>query len=309
MEKVVVTGGMGFIGSHIVEELLKKQYEVVVIDNESTGDRKNISHLPIEICEMDITESETISAIKKINPDYIIHQAAQVSVSESIKDFLNDENINIKGGLNVLHGGIEAGVKKIVFASSAAVYGNPQYVPVDLKHSTNPESPYGLTKLMFENYLKFANTFYGIDYCILRYSNVYGPRQNAKGEGGVISIFSDMLSSGKAPVIYGDGEQTRDFIYVGDIAKANVQAITSKPNVCLNISSNSSITINELFSTMKKITNSALDPVYEQERAGDIRHSVLCNKETIELLNWSPEMEIEEGLKKTVAFYRNSIHS
>lgn len=309
MEKVVVTGGMGFIGSHIVEELLKHPYEVIVIDNQSTGDRTNISHLPIEIYELDITEPETVNVIKRIKPDYIIHQAAQVSVAESVKNFLNDENINIKGSLHVLQGGIEAGVKRFIFASSAAVYGNPQYVPVDVKHSTNPESPYGLTKLMFENYLKLANSFYGIDYCILRYSNVYGPRQNAKGEGGVISIFSDMLSSGAAPVIFGDGEQTRDFIYVGDVAKANVKAITSKPNLCLNISSNTSITINELFANMKKVTNSSLDPIYEQEREGDIRHSILSNKETKEKLNWSPEMGIEEGIKKTIAFYRNSIHS
>jgi UDP-glucose 4-epimerase len=309
MEKVIVTGGMGFIGSHIVEELVNNHYEVIVIDNESTGSRKNISHLPVEVKDLDITHPETVDAIKQMKPDYIIHQAAQVSVSESIKDFLHDENINIRGSLHMLQGGIEAGVKKFIFASSAAVYGNPQYVPVDTHHRTTPESPYGLTKLTFENYLKFAQSFYGIDYCILRYSNVYGPRQNAKGEGGVIAIFSDLLSSGKSPVIFGDGEQTRDFIYVGDVANANVKAISAKPNVCVNISSNSSITINELFATMKKITNSQLEVVYEEERAGDIRHSVLCNQSAKEHLRWSPEVDVEEGLKKTIAYYQNSIHS
>ena len=309
MEKVLVTGGCGFIGSHIAEQLLKENYQVSILDNLTTGHRSNIDGLPVDFYEQDITKPEVIDVIKSIDPDYIIHLAAQVSVAESVSDFLNDENINIRGSLHIIKAAGECNVKKIVFASSAAVYGNPDYLPVDTRHQTNPGSPYGLTKLTVENYLKLAYDLYGTEYCILRYSNVYGPRQDAKGEGGVVSIFSDLLTSGKAPVIFGDGEQSRDFIYVGDVASANVKALKAQSNVCLNVSNGFSITVNELFAEMKKATNSALSPIYQDERPGDIRHSTLCNEETKKILNWEPKMPLAEGLEKTILYYKKEMNT
>ncbi|MFN2744467.1 NAD-dependent epimerase/dehydratase family protein [Bacillus sp. z60-18] len=309
MEKVLVTGGCGFIGSHIAEQLLKENYQVSILDNLSTGHRSNIEGLPIDFYHEDITNPEVIEVIKSINPDYIIHLAAQVSVGESVKDFLNDENINIRGSLHVIKAASECGARKIIFASSAAVYGNPDYLPVDTRHNTNPGSPYGLTKLTVENYLKLAYDLYGIEYCVLRYSNVYGPRQDAKGEGGVVSIFSDLLTSGTAPVIFGDGEQSRDFIYVGDVASANVKALKAQSNVCLNVSNGFSITVNELFAEMKKATKSTLSPIYQDERPGDIRHSTLSNEETKQILNWEPKMPLSEGLEKTISFYKKEMNT
>ncbi|MEH7308647.1 NAD-dependent epimerase/dehydratase family protein [Neobacillus drentensis] len=302
MSKVIVTGGAGFIGSHIVEELLRHDFNVTVIDNFSTGQLENIEHLPIEVYNHDITDPSVIDLIVSLCPDYIIHQAAQVSVAESVKDFLMDEKINIRGSLHMINAAIKAKVKRFVFASSAAVYGNPVALPVTIEHPTNPESPYGLTKLSVENYLKMSSKLYQLPYSILRYSNVYGPRQDAKGEGGVVAIFSSQLTENSTPVIYGDGEQTRDFIYVKDVAAANVKALHANENISVHVSSGSFISINELFETMKKAADSDLSPIYKQDRPGDIRHSILANEETKTLLNWEPSTKLFEGLQETLQF-------
>ncbi|MBV7506564.1 NAD-dependent epimerase/dehydratase family protein [Bacillus sp. sid0103] len=302
MNKVIVTGGAGFIGSHIVEELLLRDFNVTVIDNFSTGRQENIEHLPIEIYNHDITDPSVIDLIVSLCPDYIIHQAAQVSVAESVKDFLMDEKINIRGSLHMINAAIKAKVKRFVFASSAAVYGNPVTLPVTIEHLTNPESPYGLTKLSVENYLKMSSKLYQLPYSILRYSNVYGPRQDAKGEGGVVAIFSSQLTENSTPVIYGDGEQTRDFIYVKDVAAANVKALHANENISVHVSSGSFISINELFETMKKAAGSDLSPIYKQDRPGDIRHSILANEETKTLLSWEPSTNLFEGLQETLQF-------
>ncbi|MEH7086475.1 NAD-dependent epimerase/dehydratase family protein [Neobacillus drentensis] len=305
MRKVIVTGGAGFIGSHIVEELLLNNYSVTVIDNFSTGRQENIDHLPIEVYNHDITHPSVIELIVSLCPDYIIHQAAQVSVAESVKDFLFDEKVNIKGSLHIIKAAIESKVKRFVFASSAAVYGNPVSLPVTISHPTVPESPYGLTKLSVENYLKMSSELYQLPYSILRYSNVYGPRQDAKGEGGVVAIFSNQLTENRAPVIYGDGEQTRDFIFVKDVAAANVKALHAEGNMCVQVSSGTCISINELFETMKGAAGSNLYPIYKQERPGDIRHSILANEETKTILNWEPSIRLYEGLHETLLFSKN----
>ena len=303
MKKVLVTGGCGFIGSHITEKLLEKNYHVVVIDNLVTGNKDNISLNDVEFYNQDISDDSVVDLIKIIQPDYIIHQAAQVSVSESMKDMYYDEKINVQGSLNIIKGAAEANVKKIIFASSAAVYGNPSYLPVDTNHPTNPESPYGLTKLTVEHYLKFASEIYGLDYTALRYSNVFGPRQDTKGEGGVVAIFSEKIAHNETPVIYGDGHQSRDFIYVEDVANANIAALTKGSRMVLNVSRNDSITVNELFEIMNKITGASLSPIYEPARSGDIRDSTLCNEQTIRELDWSPEYTLKDGLGKTLEFY------
>ena len=300
MTKVLVTGGAGFIGSHIVESLLEEGYEVIVIDNFSTGKFENIKDLAVKICPFDITDSRVIDYIVDLNPDFIIHQAAQVSVAESVHDILHDENLNVKGSLHVIKAAIRGSVRKILFASSAAVYGNPVKLPVTTEHPTLPESPYGLTKLTVEKYLKLASKLYGLSYGILRYSNVYGPRQDGKGEGGVISIFVDRVFEEKPPIIYGSGEQTRDFIYVKDVANANLHALKQDENLCLNISSNNRISINQLWEKIADISEVPLKPIYKADREGDILHSILCNEQTMQQLNWQPQTNLEYGLRETL---------
>ncbi|MDC7771447.1 NAD-dependent epimerase/dehydratase family protein [Priestia megaterium] len=298
MEKVLVTGGAGFIGSHIVEELLDEGiYKVGVVDNLSTGDVSNIPLNKITYYNADITrEKEINKVIQEFLPDFIIHQAAQVSVAESVSNIIKDEEINIRGSLNIIESARNNNVKKIVFASSAAVYGNPKYLPVDEEHPINPASPYGLSKYTVEKYLELANRLYGVKYTILRYSNVYGPRQGMKGEGGVVSIFVDKLAKKETVAIFGDGKQTRDFIYVKDVAKANINALKNGDNTVVNISTMSQITINELYNTISNLYNNNNKPSYLETRNGDIVDSTLSNKKAQKYLEWHPVFNVQGGL-------------
>lgn len=300
MEKVLVTGGAGFIGSHVVEALLKKGYAVAVMDNFSTGRRENIANLPVDLYICDIADSSVINVVKSIHPDYIIHLAAQISVSQSVADPLFDERTNVTGSLNIMNGARLSSVKKIVFASSAAIYGNPLEIPITTEHPTRPESPYGLTKRTVENYLHLFAKFYDLHSSILRFSNVYGPRQDADGEGGVVSIFSDRIQKGTPPMIYGDGDQTRDFIFVEDVARAVVAGLSVKENLCVNVSSQTAISINDLFQLMKDVSGSDLEVYYGPKRSGDIRHSMLSNEKAKELLHWKPEVSLKDGLRMTL---------
>ncbi|HWJ80110.1 MAG TPA: SDR family NAD(P)-dependent oxidoreductase [Niallia sp.] len=308
MEKVLVTGGAGFIGSHIVDKLLEEGYKVAVVDNLSTGKIGNFQNDKVKFYEVDITdEVALIETVTEFQPKYIIHQAAQVSVAESVKDMLKDEQINIRGSLNVIEAARLNNVRKIVFASSAAVYGEPQYLPIDENHPINPMSPYGLSKYTVEKYLQLAHDLYDIDYTIFRYSNVYGPRQDAKGEGGVVAIFGDLLVEGKVPVIYGDGEQTRDFIYVEDVARANVKALLEGGHNVYNISSAYKTSVNELIYIFLEKMNIEIQPIYTEERNGDIKDSLLANKKAISSLNWMPTYKLNSGIDKVLDFYKNNI--
>jgi UDP-glucose 4-epimerase len=305
MKRVLVTGGCGFIGSHIVEELLEQNYEVIIVDNLKTGKLQNINTDKVKFFQCDIRSKDLENIVADTMPEYIIHQAAQVSVSESITNITNDSEINIIGTIKVIEAARKNRVKKIVFASSAAVYGEPQYLPIDIKHPCNPISPYGLSKYTVEEYLKMTKTLFGIDYTILRYSNVYGPRQNTNGEGGVVAVFCESFSNDKEVKIFGDGEQTRDFIFVKDVAKANIRALEMGDNQIFNISSSEMISINNIFLLIKEISCSFITPSYEKVREGDIKHSSLCNKLAEELLNWAPEYDLKIGLEKTVMYYNN----
>lgn len=301
--KVLVTGGSGFIGSHIVDQLIKENHQVLVVDDLSTGHKKNLNQ-EAEFSQCSITSEKLLSIFNEFKPEAVIHQAAQVSVAKSIEDPIKDEEINIKGSINVIQCAVNSGVRKIVFASSAAVYGNPEYLPVNLDHPVKPLAPYGLSKYTVENYLDMMSNLYGFSYTVLRYGNVYGPRQDANGEGGVIAIFAEALSKEEVPFIYGDGEQTRDFVYVEDVASANIKALSNGDNKIYNVSSNQKVSINELFFLMKEISGQSYDPIYKEERNGDIRESVLENKETLRDLSWSQTVALPEGLKKTLQFYK-----
>ncbi|MGV3466584.1 MAG: NAD-dependent epimerase/dehydratase family protein [Heyndrickxia sp.] len=304
MMRVVVTGGCGFIGSHIVDKLIDEQHEVMIVDNLVTGNLQNIAHLNVNVVDCDIRDPIFIKAIEDFQPDAIIHQAAQVSVQKSVQDMQYDAEINIQGSLRVIDVAKSTGVKKVIFASSAAVYGKPQSLPIDENHPIQPLSPYGLSKYTVEQYLRLAKSLHSVNYTILRYANVYGPRQDAQGEGGVVAIFSENLSNNSPSIIYGDGEQTRDFIYVEDVARANVKALTNGDGEILNISTGKSISIMELFQEMCQIKGISQDPIFKEERDGDIRDSLLSNKKTIESLQWEPSTSLQKGLEKTLEFYQ-----
>lgn len=296
--KVLVTGGAGFIGSHIVDELLEKKYEVVVIDNLITGHESRIPN-GVKLIKADIRESLD-SAFMSEKPDVIIHQAAQVSVANSTLQPLYDADENIMGTINLLNLSVKYNIKKFIFASSAAVYGNPSQLPIIENHPPQPISFYGLSKLTAESYIQLFSKFYGLSYAILRYSNVYGMRQDANGEAGVIAIFQEKILSGKNPSIYGDGLQTRDFVFVKDVAKANAAAITYGENGIYNISSSSQVTVLDIIQEFESNSNSNVTPVFCDARDGDIRDSVLSNDKARSELNWSPEDTIRSGLKKTI---------
>lgn len=301
--KILVTGGAGFIASHIVDKLIEKQHEVVIIDNLSTGKTENINP-KAKFYKEDIVNNENIKAIiEKETPEILIHHAAQIDVQKSIKSPSKDALINIVGTINLLECCRDYGVKKIIYASSAAEYGEPTKLPITTNHPANPISFYGISKHTPTHYIQVFSQLYNIKYTILRYANVYGIRQDPKGEGGIISIFIDRYLKGETPVIYGDGEQTRDFIYVEDVAEANLAAINYGGNRTYNISTMKNISVNELVKIFETISEKKMKIEYASERKGDIKHSTLDNRASIQELSWKPKYSFEDGLKKTYEYY------
>ncbi|MFD3157161.1 NAD-dependent epimerase/dehydratase family protein [Haloimpatiens sp. FM7330] len=302
---IIVTGGAGFIGSNIVDELVKMNHNVAIVDNLSTGKVENIN-VKAKFYKVDIRDTKKIIEIfNDFKPDVCIHHAAQIDIQTSIKNPKFDAVVNIIGTINILEACKINKVRKIIYASSASVYGNPEYLPIDEKNKTNPISYYGISKLTSEYYVKVFSKFYGIKFTILRYANVYGIRQAFKGEGGVIAIFLNKIIKKEIPVIYGDGEQTRDFIYVKDIVNANVAALTKGNNETINISTNNKISINELVKYMRNISKRNFNYIYKNKRDGDIMHSYIENEKAKKLLDWMPMYSIEEGLKATYEYYKN----
>lgn len=302
--KVLVTGGAGFIGSHIVDLLKTQGFEVVVIDNLSSGNRK---FLPsnIKFHAIDILSPEMEKIIFQEKPQIIIHQAAQVDVSKSLDDPVQDFKTNALGTAILLQAAYKAGVQKVIFSSSCAVYGDASDSVIEETSPAQPLSFYGLSKYLAERYIQLFNELFGMKYTILRYANVYGPRQNASGEGGVVSIFSLKLLKDESIHVFGDGEQTRDFVYVKDIAAANIAAIHKADNEIINIGCQSSISVNQLIQAMGKVLKKEITPVYYPSRIGDIKHSKLLNDKAKNILGWQPQYSLEEGLKETIDFYKS----
>ena len=296
--KILVTGGAGFIGSHLVDKALEEGYDVVTIDNLNNGKLENLNK-DAKFYKVDIVDIDNLSLVfEKEKPDYIIHLAAQISLRESLKNPIYDAEQNILGSINILECCRKFNVKKVVYASSAAVYGFPKYLPVDEKHPINPFSPYGVSKHTVEHYLQYYHENFEIDYIILRYSNVYGERQDPLGEAGVIAIFIDKLKKGERPIIFGDGEQTRDFIYAKDVVEANLLALEKETeNKVFNISTNTETSVNELFKKIKEIMNSNINPIYKNP-IKEVRNIRLDNSLAEKELNWKPKVELNEGLKK-----------
>lgn len=302
--RVLVTGGAGFIGSNVVKELIKNNHDVSIVDNLSTGKIENVNH-KARFYKCDITNIDDVELIFKFEkPEIIYHFAAQIDIQTSLKKPYFDANVNIVGTINLLECSRKYEVKKVIYPSSAAVYGNPIYLPIDENHPIEPISFYGISKHTPEHYLKTFCSLYNIKYTIFRYSNVYGIGQDPKGEGGVISIFINKFLNKEQAVIFGDGEQIRDFIYVKDISKANLMALNGGDNRILNLSSNVPITINKLFHIMKRVFNSDNKAIYSSIRQGDILKSYLNNKSAREALGWRPEYEFEKGILETINYYK-----
>ncbi|NPV73173.1 MAG: SDR family oxidoreductase [Pelotomaculum sp.] len=301
--KILVTGGAGFIGSHIVDLLAGSGHVVSIADDLSTGRFENINPA-VNFYRVSVASEEFGEVVARERPDAVVHQAAQVDVQHSLRDPLADAETNIQGSINLLEACRRFGVGKVVYASSAAVYGNPLSLPVDEEHPLVPRSPYGASKLAAEHYFRVYSEVYGVRYTVLRYANVYGPRQDAAGEGGVVAIFIDRLLKGEPPSIFGDGEQTRDFVFVRDVALANMAALHGGDGMVLNVGTGKATSVNDLFREIKKITGSPLEALYCPPRPGDITHSYLANGRIRRVLGWNPSCSLEDGLRETVGHYR-----
>ena len=307
--KIVVTGGAGFIGSHIVEHWISKNAEVHIIDNLRSGYLSNIEIFPEAIFHKgSITDRDLVFKVLK-DTDYVHHLAGFVSVPESIEKPKECYEINVNGLINVLDASKECGIKKIVFSSSAAIYGENPISPKTVSLKPDPKSPYGETKLEGESLLKLYNENEGVGATSLRYFNVFGPRQDPKSQyAAAIPIFIEQALKNEQIIIYGDGEQTRDFIFVKDVVLANILAATNeKVNDVFNVASGKAITINEIARIVIDELKSSSKIVYEKERPGDIKHSLASIQETEEQLTFHPEYDLMEGLKGTIKYFRNKL--
>lgn len=303
--KVLLTGGAGFIGSHIAEKLHSQKINTVILDNFSNGRAENIPK-GMPYVTMDIRNPEIIEWMKKERFDFVIHQAAQISVPYSLEHPLDDCQINILGLLHISEGARLSGVKRVIFASSAAIYGDTQIFPIQEDSTKNPLSFYGLSKWTEEQYLNLYWNTFGLEYVTLRYANVYGERQGAHGEGGVIDIFCKKVLQGLPLTIFGDGKQTRDFIHAQDVADANLSALlTSYPNQAYNISTGFEISLNDLAQLFIDISPNPLNIQHLDARDGDILRSVLDSSAAQSNLNWEAKIELSKGLSNLIAYMKN----
>lgn len=304
-KNIVVTGGLGFIGSHIVDTLIEDN-NVTIIDDKSSGSENNLknpTHDNLEIIVGGINELN----LKEIfsDKDYIFHLAAMASVPLSIEEPLKAHKINATGTLNVLKAALDSDIKKLVNSSSSAVYGDNPNMPLSETELIQPQSPYAVSKATSEYYCQIFSDVYGLDTLSFRYFNVFGPKQNPNSQyAAVIPKFIDSLLSGERPIIYGDGEQSRDFIYVSNIVNANITACKSKYNGVLNLASGKSLTINELFEIIQNILDLPITPIYKPERSGDIKHS-LADIDNLKNINFKPNLDFEKQLKETIIWFQN----
>jgi UDP-glucose 4-epimerase len=304
--KILVTGGAGFIASQVADALIDEGHRVFIVDDLSTGFEKNINlkatFIKANICDLDLSR-----LFEKEKFDLINHHAAQMDVRRSVGDPIFDANINILGTINLLKNTVNTGVKKFMFASTGgAVYGEQKYFPADEEHPSNPLSPYGISKLAVEKYLYFYKTQYDLNYTILRYANIYGPRQNPFGEAGVVAIFSSKLLKGEQPVINGTGKQTRDYVFVGDVVKANLLTLNDNESEIYNIGTGTETDVNQLFALLNKITGKQKEEKHGPAAPGEQMRSVITSDKIFKKFNWRPSTSLEEGLKKTVEYFEKN---
>ncbi|HHW39742.1 MAG TPA: SDR family oxidoreductase [Syntrophomonadaceae bacterium] len=314
--RILVTGGAGFIGSNIVDALVDEGHEVVVVDNLSSGKRENLNPA-VKFYEMDVCDPALEEVFREGKFDYVNHHAAQIDVRHSVADPVDDARTNILGLLNILENCRKYGVGGVIFASSGGVvYGEPSRLPATEKFPKGPQSPYGVSKLASEFYLAYYAQVMNLPCIALRYANVYGPRQDPHGEAGVVAIFGLKMLKGETPVIYGDGEQVRDYVYVGDVVRANLLALKHLQeggiscgtggcainDFAYNIGTGEGTSVNRLFELLKEITGFAGEPEYGPERKGELRKIYLDAGKAKAELGWEPQVELREGLRRTVEY-------
>jgi UDP-glucose 4-epimerase len=305
MPKILVTGGAGFIGSHVVDLFLEKGFEVVILDDLSTGRASNLNPAA-KFYQMDIRDPKVREIFEAERPEFVSHHAAQMDVRRSVAQPLFDADINILGSINLIECAKEFGAKRFIYISTGgAVYGEPEYVPCDETHPINPICQYGASKHTVEHYLFMYHVNYGLKYTVLRYPNVFGPRQDPHGEAGVVAIFTGKMMAGEPVVIHGDGEQTRDFVYVSDCAQANYLAATvdHQPGV-YNIGWGLPTSVNQIFSALAKVTEYDLPASYGPPKVGETRHIYLNASKARKDLGWSAAVSLDEGMRKTVEYFK-----
>jgi UDP-glucose 4-epimerase len=305
--KILVTGGAGFIGSHVSDAFLSEGHEVHILDDMSGGKDENVPQEAI-LHRYDIRSEEAARLVERERFEVICHHAAQMDVRKSVADPSFDADVNVRGFLNLMEAGRRSGLRKVLFASTGgAIYGEPDYAPQDESHPLRPLSPYGITKLTTEKYLYYYEQQYGLQYVALRYANIYGPRQNPHGEAGVVAIFAERMLDGRQPVIFGDGEQTRDYVFVGDVVQANLRGLGYDGSGIFNVGTARETSVNELFGMIRDRIDAGFEEKHAEGKPGEQRRSVLSFERSSAELGWKPTVSIEDGLTKTVEWFRTRV--
>lgn len=305
--KILVTGGAGFIASHIADKFIEEGHEVVILDDLSTGFEKNINP-KAKFVKLNIRDEKVSNLFEEEKFDVVNHHAAQMDVRRSVVDPAFDANTNILGTINLLQNSVKHGVNKFMFASTGgAVYGEQECFPADENHPTNPVSPYGISKLSVEKYLYFYFNEHKLNYTILRYANIFGPRQNPFGEAGVVAIFSTKLLNGDQPIINGTGEQTRDYVFVKDVVKANLLTLADDESDIYNVGTGIETNVNELYNMLNDIVGNGKEEKHGPAAAGEQMRSVITSEKLFDKFNWKPSTKLNDGLKETVEFFKKNI--
>jgi UDP-glucose 4-epimerase len=303
--KILVTGGAGFIGSHVVDLYVRSGHQVVIVDDLSTGREINLNPAAT-FYKLDIRDPKLADVLQQEQPDIVNHHAAQMDVRRSVADPLFDASVNVLGSIHLLECARRAGVQRVIYISTGgAVYGEPQYLPCDEAHPINPICPYGASKHTVEHYLFMYRVMYGLDYTVLRYPNVYGPRQDPHGEAGVVAIFTGQMLAGQPVMINGDGEQVRDFVYVGDCAQANLLALQPMAaGKIYNLGAGLGTSVNAIFQALRKTSGYRAEAVYGPAKLGETRQIYLDASRIKKELGWTPSVSLETGLARTVDHFR-----
>jgi len=304
MAKAIVTGGAGFIGSNLVDALIKEGHQVTIIDDLSTGRKENLNPRA-KFHQVDIRSVVVDKIFEEEKPDYLFHLAAQMNVRVSVEDPKFDADVNIRGGINLLQSAKKHNVKKVVFSSTGgAIYGEQDYFPADEEHPARPVSPYGVSKLSFEKYLHYFQVEYSLEYVSLRYANVYGPRQSHLGEAGVVAIFYDRLLAGKEAIINGDGKQTRDYVYVDDVVRVNLRAMDYDRSDVFNIGTGLETDVNAIFQMVRELSGSKQEEKHGPAMPGEQKRSVITFEKAQKNLGWRPKVTLKEGLRLTGEYFK-----